>query len=1112
MAQRTCVVLAVLGVGACLSPVEAASTSKDYAVLVEATAAVSPPSITLSWPLESRATGYQISRKLRTDTTWGGAPGIGTDWTIPLATLPGTATSWTDNTVSIGVKYEYQILRTSTFPAIKGGTPWPREVDGLNSWGYICAGINVAAVDHRGTLILIVDDTMAKPLSMELARLQDDLVGDGWSVIRHDVPRGSTVTYDKLGVVQVKEIILNDYLASPAEVKSVFLFGHIPVPRAGDFQPSGHLEHWGAQCTDMYYADMHGVWTDTLIDTNLFPGALTLPPNSRHLTRTPLTYTACKNVPGDGKFDQFYVPDVNAEYNPMATFKPATVNNQELEIGRVDLWGLTSFAKSETELLRQYLDKDHNHRHAITVLPRRALISEKAGSVYGSTWWLSWAGLVGSANLIEGAFGDVVSQEYLGFFLQGAGYNNNVDTVSTAMIAQQDPKAAFWMMMGSHFCDWDYAENILRAPLATSTGLASVWSGRPPWYLHTMGMGGTTGEMARLNQNNSMLNINPWINLYNVYGDCYGKVHLALMGDPTLRLYAVKPVPAVSSVSGTDHIVIDWTASPDTVAGYYVYRSGNAAGPFARITDSLVTGTSFTDAQVPAAGTYTYMVRAIKLEKTPTGTYYNSGQGTRATATYSGGPVALAFKSGIYTNAEGNSGASIATITATRSGGSTGAVSVQYATANGTATSGSDYTATSGTLTWAAGDTADKTFTVTITGDTTVEADETVLLSLSNATGGATLGTANATLTITNDDGISAAGVLAFKLATFATAEGNSGTSNATITAIRTEGSTGAVSVQYAAADGTATSGSDYTATSGTLSWADGETTAKTLAVTITGDTAVEADETVLLTLRSPTGGATLGTASATLTITNDDALAGCLQFSAATYSVKENVVTATITVTRTGGGTGAVALSYATSNGTAKFGSDYKAASGTVYFADGDTADKTFTVTITKDAYYESDETVNLTLSVPTGGAILGAQKTAALTIVETDGPPAGTLHFSADTFSVNENGGTATISVSRSVGSAGAVSVSYATSNGTATAGSDYTVASGTVSFADGDTANKTFTVAITDDSIDEGNETINVTLSAPTGGAKLSALNNAVLTIVENDPAPSPEANKK
>jgi hypothetical protein len=117
---------------------------------------------------------------------------------------------------------------------------------------------------------------------------------------------------------------------------------------------------------------------------------------------------------------------------------------------------------------------------------------------------------------------------------------------------------------------------------------------------------------------------------------------------------------------------------------------------------------------------------------------------------------------------------------------------------------------------------------------------------------------------------------------------------------------------------------------------------------------------------------------------------------------------------------------------------------------------------------------------------------------------PQPGTLQLSSAGYSVNENQGTATVTVTRSGGSDGAVSVHYATADGTATAGSDYTATSGTLTFAAGETS-KTFTVPILDDTLVEGNETVNLTLSNPTGGATLGSPVSATLTIVDNDNPP-------
>ena len=359
------------------------------------------------------------------------------------------------------------------------------------------------------------------------------------------------------------------------------------------------------------------------------------------------------------------------------------------------------------------------------------------------------------------------------------------------------------------------------------------------------------------------------------------------------------------------------------------------------------------------------------------------------------------------------------------------------------------------------------------------------------------------TATLTNGfQYVASPGSLQFSMSAYTVAEGGA---TATITATRTGGSSGAATVDYATSDGTATAGTDYTAASGTLTWAAGDGANKTFTVGITDDSLVEGDETIDLDLTNVTG-ATLGTPNtAVLTITDDDT-AGSLQFSAAAYSVNEGGASVTINVTRTGGTGNAVSVDYASADNTATAGADYAAANGTLNWAAGDGADKTFTVSITDDGAVEGDETVDLSLGTVTGGATLGTPNAAVLTIVDDDFP-AGTLQFSAAAYNVSELGVTATITATRTGGSSGVVGVDYATSNGTATAGADYTAASGTLSWPNGDTLDKTFTVDITDDGAVEGDETVDLALSAPTGGATLGTPATAVLTIIDDDvPVPA------
>jgi plastocyanin len=130
----------------------------------------------------------------------------------------------------------------------------------------------------------------------------------------------------------------------------------------------------------------------------------------------------------------------------------------------------------------------------------------------------------------------------------------------------------------------------------------------------------------------------------------------------------------------------------------------------------------------------------------------------------------------------------------------------------------------------------------------------------------------------------------------------------------------------------------------------------------------------------------------------------------------------------------------------------------------------------------------------------------TGTVTVQEDDGgggnDDPGTLRFSAAAYTVSEGGGTATVTVSRVNGDDGPATVRWSAAAGTATAGSDFTAASGTLSWADGDDANKSFQVTIANDTADEPNETVNLTLSNATGAALDNARRTAVLTITDND----------
>jgi hypothetical protein len=228
-------------------------------------------------------------------------------------------------------------------------------------------------------------------------------------------------------------------------------------------------------------------------------------------------------------------------------------------------------------------------------------------------------------------------------------------------------------------------------------------------------------------------------------------------------------------------------------------------------------------------------------------------------------------------------------------------------------------------------------------------------------------------------------------------------------------------------------------------------------------------------------------------------ATTGIVQFASAAYSVAENGGSVTIRVFRFNGPSGAVSVDFSTAGGTATAGADYVATNGTLNYANGETS-KTFTVTILDDATTEPNETVNIMLSHVVGNAIYGTITNTVLTIMDDDGP--GDFQFSTNGYAVSQDAGTMSITVARKDGKTGAASVNYATSDGTATNGLNYTATSGTLNFANNETS-KTFNITILNQPVGGAGKTVNLTLSNPTGGATLGSPITAVLTIVPPGP---------
>lgn len=421
--------------------------------------------------------------------------------------------------------------------------------------------------------------------------------------------------------------------------------------------------------------------------------------------------------------------------------------------------------------------------------------------------------------------------------------------------------------------------------------------------------------------------------------------------------------------------------------------------------------------------------------------------------------------------AEGSSGTTAFTFTVSLSPASASPVTVNYATANGTATAPGDYTAIAATvLTFSPGQTS-KTVTVNVAGDKVVEPNETFFVNLSNATGGATIADAQGVGMIQNDD------TTALAINNVSLSEGNSGTKSFVFTVTLTNPSASNVMVNYATANGTATAPSDYTTVPTTmLTFTPGQTS-KTVTVNVVGDMTKEANEAFVVNLSSAVG-ATIVDAQGVGTILNDDGpVLRINDMSRAEGNVGNT--TFTFTATLSPASASPVTVKYATANGSALAGSDYTAAPLTpLTFTAGQTS-KTVTVNVTGNAVVEPNETFFVNLSGAVGATISDGQGVG--TILNDDGP---VLRIN-DVSRAEGNAGTTafTFTVSLSPASTSTVTVNYATANSSALAGSDYTAKSGTLAFAANQTS-KTITVQVLGDTTKETTEVFAVNLLTASG----------------------------
>lgn len=535
--------------------------------------------------------------------------------------LAKLASEYCDTNVNSGVYYEYQIRSVISSYECNSKT-----AIGYWDYQYISTGTKVPFQDQRGKVILLVESGLADSLAPEIARLHDDIVLDGYQVFPHNVPAAEVTAAEwKTGVAAVKALIRGDYNTDTNADWSIFIVGHVPIPYSGLSSPGSHTENLGAHPADWYYADLdEHLWTDTTVSNTT---ATALAPDTG-------PYTWNWNIPGDGKFDQSFVP-----------------SPPELRIGRVDLRNMPAFGKTEVQLMRQYLDRNHAWRHKQFTARDRGLVIPAGIPFENHSLYSSFFGSVTNTDIgLWLTSATNAANSYLFAASKGSGtFTKDNMLGSTTNFAATQLYAVFTTMHGSYYGNWDSAMHpnvVILAPLATEGYVLSTYYHEQVMNFDFSAMGAPIGEELYTMAVNSYVPESVLFNIHKRYnqfarvvnGNTFGTVerprnYTTLMGDPTLRTRVAAPPQNVAVNAADPDNIITWGAASDTnIQGYHVYRAPSTnRNAYTRLTDSPIRAVSYTDSGT-AAGSYQYMVRTVKLEESPSRSFFNASQGVLAIA------------------------------------------------------------------------------------------------------------------------------------------------------------------------------------------------------------------------------------------------------------------------------------------------------------------------------------------------------------------------------------------------------------------------------------------------------------------------------------------------
>jgi hypothetical protein len=451
---------------------------------------------------------------------------------------------------------------------------------------------------------------------------------------------------------------------------------------------------------------------------------------------------------------------------------------------------------------------------------------------------------------------------------------------------------------------------------------------------------------------------------------------------------------------------------------------------------------------------------------------------------------------GAFTAAENDS---IATVSVARINGSTGSVSIDIATSDGSAKAGEDYEALSQTLTFLDGEVT-KSVDITLLDNNVYEANESLNLTLSNAQN-VSLGTVQTSLTITDDDPVPMQGDVSFAASSMRINEADG---TAVITIERANGDDGAVQVTLISSDGSAQSGIDYQAINQSVTFADGVSSSD-ITINLVNDNTFRSERRFTLNLSAPQSGLALGNITEMeIIIDEDDAFPkSVIEMSGGSYSLDESEGLVSIDFIRSINTNEAVRVYASVTEGSAIFIDDLSDTSAWINFAQ-DQISASLEVPITVDSTAEADESFTVSLTAVEGNAMIGASSSSVITITDATLPPVhGRLGFAGETYSSTvDNAAALAIVVQRVNGADGRVSIDWNSGNYLLSESSSSFAGetTGTLVFEDAEVSRTLYLTEgqFTDLSTDTS---LSIRLSNPLSGAQLAGVVKTTVTILAN-----------